>query len=235
MEQFMKINVLLTYMNNRDPKIKEELLDFLIGVNSNRRQILNIVTDAIPEKITFQKYMTAVNKKRKFIPNIIVNDDVMCLSENTSALYVKDLYSVLPYYRNILVFTNKPIDNYVPDLYKGKDYLKTIYVDNNTLTLIARKSCCNGLLRELQDEDNNTVDEFAKYLDDEFEKRTNRKISETQSNLRYIEKFDYFLPTIATLSHANDIHTANVLFDQHINPYTLNDLLKENAEKYWTY
>jgi len=235
MEQFRKIDMLLNHMSNNDPKIKEELMDFLIGINANKRQILNIVVGIKAGKTTFTKYMTKVNKKRKFIPNMIVDAEFMCINRENSTSYIKDFYTVLPYYRNILIFTDKPIKDYVPDLYKDQDYLKTIYVEDNILTLTKKHYCFTGLLCELQNEDNNTVDDFAKYLDDEFEKRTNRKISETQSTLRYVEEFDYFLPTIATIFHVNEICIGNMIFDQHIKPYTLNDLLKENAEKYWTY
>ena len=235
MEQFRKIDMLLNHMSNNDPKIKEELMDFLIGVNANRRQILNIVIGVQAGKTTFKKYMTEVNKKRKFIPNIIIDDEFIYMADKDSNKYIKDLYTVLPYYRNVLIFTQKPIKDYVPDLYKDQDYLKTIYAEDNVLTLTEKRYCFAGLLCELQNEGNNTVDDFAKYLDDEFEKRTNRKISETQSTLRYVKEFDYLLPTIATISDVNKIHIANILFGQHIKPYTLNDLLKENAEKYWTY
>lgn len=222
-------------MSNNDPKIKEELMDFLIGVNANRRQILNIVIGIQAGKTTFTKYMTKVNKKRKFIPNIIIDDELIYMADEDNNKHIKDLYTVLPYYRNVLIFTQKPIKDYVPDLYKDQDYLKTIYVEDNVLTLTEKRYCFTGLLCELQNEDNNIVDDFAKYLDDELEKRTNRKISETQSTLRYVEEFDYFLPTIATISHVNEICIGNMIFGQHIKPYTLNDLLKENTEKYWTY
>lgn len=231
MEQFRKIDMLLNHMSNNDPKIKEELMDFLIGVNANRRQILNIVIGIQAGKTTFTKYMTKVNKKRKFIPNIIIDDELIYMADEDNNKHIKDLYTVLPYYRNVLIFTQKPIKDYVPDLYKDQDYLKTIYVKDNVLTLTKKHYCFTGLLCELQNEDNNTVDDFAKYLDDEFEKRTNRKISETQSTLRYVEEFDYFLPTIATIFHVNEICIGNMIFDQHIKYYDLTDLLKENTEK----
>lgn len=171
MEQFRKIDMLLNHMTNNDPKIKEGLMDFLIGVNANRRQILNIVIVVQAGKTTFKKYMTEINKKRKFIPNIIIDDEFIYMADKDSNKYIKDLYTVLPYYRNVLIFTQKPIKDYVPDLYKDQDYLKTIYVEDNVLTLTEKRYCFAGLLCELQNEDNNTVDDFAKYLDDEFEKK----------------------------------------------------------------
>lgn len=235
MEQFRKIDMLLNHMTNNDPKIKEELLDCIIGMKYTKNKIINIVGGKETGKSIFAKYITAVNKTRKLIPFIVVDSDFPFIDKNDSISYVKSICELLPYYGTIIILTNIPIVDYISYTENSSHYLKTIYIHDNVLTFHEKSYCFTGLLYQLQEghwENNDeNIEDFAKYLDNEFEKRTNRKISETQSNLRYIEEFDYFLPTIATIFDVNEIHIANKLFNQHIKQYDLNNILKENTER----
>lgn len=181
-------------------------------------------------KTTFVNLMNKVNKVRKFVPFIIneLENYAMesLINENLGRIYIKDLFNFLPLYRNLIITTldcrelSKLFIQAGESLYK----LETIHINNS---FIKTKDEINAIL------DNDEINAFAEFLDNEFEKRTNLKIEDTKPNLKYIEDFDYFLPTNATIKDINKIYIADILFDQHLNPYSLKNLLENGGEVYW--
>lgn len=229
-ENFKNIDNFLNHICNYDDKTKENLLDFIIGTKYNEEKILNILGYAMTGKTTFLKLMNKVNELRKFVPFIIneIENNTKDVIANTTVgkIYVNDLLEILPLYKNIIIINYN--DHNLKELFsstgKDSDMIETLNINNK---FIKTKEEINAIL------DNDEINAFADFLDNEFERKTNLKIEDTKSNLKYIEDFDYFLPTNATTKDINKIYIADILFNQRLNPYSLKNLLKNGGEVYY--
>lgn len=223
-KNFKNINNFLNHICNYDNNLKENLLDFIIGTKYQEEKILNIVGNNMTGKTTFLKLMNEVNKLRKFVP-FITNEieyhtmDAL-LNKSLFRIYIRDLSIILPLYHNLIIIN--PADYTMRDIFKERkeylDKIEVLHIDNK---FIKTKDEINAIL------DNDEIKAFAEFLDNEFEKRTNLKIEDTKANLKYIEEFDYFLPTNATLKNSNKIYIADILFGQYINQFALRNLLNK--------
>lgn len=225
-KNFKNIDNFLNHICNYDSSPKENLLDFIIGTKYQEEKILNIVGNNMTGKTTFLKLMNKVNKLRKFIP-FIANEfeyhtmDAL-LNKSLCRIYIRDLSIILPLYHNLIIIN--PADYTMRDLFKKRgedlDKIEVLHIDNK---FIKAKEEINAIL------DNDEIKAFAEFLDNEFERRTNLKVEDTKANLKYIKEFDYFLPTNATIKDTikdtNKIYIADILFGQHINQFTLRNLL----------
>lgn len=229
-ENFKNIDNFLNHICNYDSKTKENLLDFIIGTKYNEEKILNIVGYATTGKTTFLKLMNRVNKLRKFVPFIIneVENHTKDAIANTTVgkIYVNDLLEILPLYKNIIIinYNDYNLKELFSNMGKDSDMIEVLNINSR---FIKTKDEINSIL------DNDEIKAFAEFLDNEFERKTNLKIEDTISNLKYIEDFDYFLPTNATSKDINKIYIADILFDQHLNPYSLKNLLENGGEVNW--
>lgn len=229
-ENFKNIDNFLNHICNYDSKTKENLLDFIIGTKYNEEKILNIVGHNMTGKTTFVNLMNRVNKVRKFVPFIIneLENYTMesLINENLGRIYIKDLFYFLPLYHNLIITTLdcRELSKLFIQAGESLDKLETMHINNK---FIKTKDEIDAIL------DNDEIKAFAEFLDNEFERKTNLKIEDTISNLKYIEDFDYFLPTNATSKDINKIYIADILFDQHLNPYSLKNLLENGGEVNW--
>lgn len=223
-KNFRDIDNFLNHICNYDNNLKENLLDFISGAKYQEEKILNVVGNNMTGKTTFLKLMNEVNKLRKFIP-FITNEieyhtmDAL-LNKSLCRIYIRDLSIILPLYHNLIIIN--PADYTMRDLFKERveylDKIEVLHIDNKFIKT-------KDEIKEILNKDE--IKAFAEFLDNEFERRTNLKIEDAASNLKYIEEFNYFMPLNVTLKDTNKIYIADILFGQYINPFALRDLLKK--------
>lgn len=223
-KNFKNIDNFLSHICNYNNNLKKNLLDFIIGTKYQEEKILNIVGNNMTGKTTFLKLMNEVNKLRKFIP-FIANEleyhtmDAL-INESLCRIYIRDLSIILPLYHNLIIIN--PADYTMRDIFKEReeylDKIEVLHVDNEFIKT-------KDEIKEILNKDE--IKAFAEFLDNEFERRTNLKIEDTTSNLKYTKEFDYFLPTNAALKDTNKIYIADILFGQYINQFALRDLLSK--------
>lgn len=227
-ENFKNIDNFLNHICNYDSKTKENLLNFIIGIKYQEQKILNIVGYNMTGKTTFVNLMNKVNKLRKFVPFIIseLENNTMDIltNDNLARPYVKDLLYFLPLYGNLIIVTLDchELSKLFIKVGESLDNLETMYINNS---FIKTKDEINAIL------DNDEINAFAEFLDNEFERKTNLKIEDTKPNLKYIEEFDYFLPTNLTTKNINRMYIAGILFNQYMSEFGLRKLLKNNKVK----
>lgn len=227
-ENFKNIDNFLNHICNYDNKTKENLLDFIIGVKYREQKILNIVGYNMTGKTTFVNLMNKVNKLRKFVPFVIselenYTMDILT-NDNLARPYVKDLLYFLPLYGNLIIVTLDchELSKLFIKVGESLDNLETMHINNS---FIKTKEEIDAIL------DNDEINAFAEFLDNEFERRTNLKIENTKPNLKYIEEFDYFLPINLTTKNINRMYIADILFNQYIHESNLRKLLECNKLK----
>lgn len=225
-KNFKDIDNFLNHICNYDSNLKENLLDFIIGTKYQEKKILNIVGYNMTGKTTFLKLMNEVNKLRKFIP-FIANENENHTSDlinNTTVgrIYVDDLLEILPLYKNLIIINNEGcnLKELFSKMGKDSDMIEVLNINNR---FIKTKEEINAILN------NDEIKAFAEFLDNEFERKTNLKIEDTKSNLKYIKEFDYFMSMNATFKDSNKIYIADILFDQYLNPYSLKNLLENGV------
>lgn len=223
-KNFKNIDNFLNHICNYDSKTKENLLDFISGAKYQEEKILNVVGNNMTGKTTFLKLMNEVNKLRNFVP-FITNEieyhtmDAL-LNNSLCRIYIRDLSIILPLYHNLIIIN--PTNYTMRDVFKNNeeylDEIEVLHIDNKFIKT-------KDEIKEILNKDE--IKAFAEFLDNEFERRTNLKIEDTISNLKYIKEFDYFMPINATLKDTNKIYVADILFGQYINQFALRDLLNK--------